>query len=455
MTEDGTFRFDAQSGDLYHDLDNASVLVEGSPAGDYLVETRVQLSVPPEGEGYNFAQAGLVIYGDVDRYIKLVVVAIDATRQTEFGKETPGGVRYGSTLVGPPGEWVSLRIVRRSAETGERYTAYTSRDGLMWVRGGTWTHDLGADARIGLVAMGASGHHATFDYVRVYSVGQGNPDQHAFADDDFHETWARTDKPVEELEGEAEHTWIWGPEPMTTGIPERYDDAPDGHRLVQYFDKSRMEITNPDAFDDDLWYVTNGLLVWEMVNGWWQVGDVALDESPEPANVNIAGDPGEHPTYADISTFGLLGSPGAAPGVVITNFFTNTGEVEQRQELEGYDVTVAHYESETGHSIALPFWEFMNAEAMVFIEALDAEDVMGGDGEYVTEKLFDNPFYATGYPITEAYWSRVRVAGEERDVLWQCFERRCLTYTPDNPAGFQVEASNAGQHYYRWRYGGE
>ncbi len=97
----------------------------------------------------------------------------------------------------------------------------------------------------------------------------------------------------------------------------------------------------------------------------------------------------------------------------------------------------------------------MNADATVFIEALDGEDVMGGDGEYVTEKLFDNPFYATGYPITEAYWSRVRVAGEERDVLWQCFERRCLTYTPDNPARFQVEASNAGQHYYRWRYGGE
>src|SRR5690606_18565814 len=30
--------------------------------------------------------------------------------------------------------------------------------------------------------------------------------------------------------------------------------------------------------------------------------------------------------------------------------------------------------------------------------------------------------------------------------------RRCLTYTPDNPPGWQVEAGNVGQHYYEWRY---
>ncbi|MEZ4520625.1 MAG: hypothetical protein R3A46_03120 [Thermomicrobiales bacterium] len=34
----------------------------------------------------------------------------------------------------------------------------------------------------------------------------------------------------------------------------------------------------------------------------------------------------------------------------------------------------------------------------------------------------------------------------------QCFERRCLTYTPGNPEGFIVEAGNVGQHYYSWRY---
>jgi DNA-binding beta-propeller fold protein YncE len=47
------------------------------------------------------------------------------------------------------------------------------------------------------------------------------------------------------------------------------------------------------------------------------------------------------------------------------------------------------------------------------------------------------------------------VGGVYKDVLMQCFERRCLTYTPDNPEGWQVEAGNVGQHYYQWRYGGD
>ena len=38
-------------------------------------------------------------------------------------------------------------------------------------------------------------------------------------------------------------------------------------------------------------------------------------------------------------------------------------------------------------------------------------------------------------------------------MLIQCFERRCLTYTPGNPDGWQVEAGNVGQHYFHWRYG--
>jgi arabinan endo-1,5-alpha-L-arabinosidase len=40
------------------------------------------------------------------------------------------------------------------------------------VRGGTWTHDLGPDESIGLVAMGGSGFTAYFDYVRVYRLNQ-------------------------------------------------------------------------------------------------------------------------------------------------------------------------------------------------------------------------------------------------------------------------------------------
>jgi arabinan endo-1,5-alpha-L-arabinosidase len=174
---------DTQAADLYVDSNNASVLTRPAPDGNYVVETKVRLSVPAEGCCFNYVQAGLVIYGSDDAFVKLATVSIWNTRQSEFAKEVavvPAGYpRYGNTVVGPPGEWTWLRIVAREdvadsvggAYGGtERYTAYTSHDGLTWTRGGTWTHQLGDDARVGLVAMGGSGFRADFAYVRASHV---------------------------------------------------------------------------------------------------------------------------------------------------------------------------------------------------------------------------------------------------------------------------------------------
>jgi arabinan endo-1,5-alpha-L-arabinosidase len=170
----GAFSFDTQGADLFEDSDNASVLTRPLPGGNYVVETKLRLNLPPEGCCFNYVQAGLVIYGDDDRYVKLTHVSIWETRQTEFAKEVPAGTpglpRYGNTVVGPPGDWTYLRIVRRQHAGEEQYTAYTSQDGEHWVRGGTWTHELGGDAQLGLVAMGGTGFTAEFDYVRVYRL---------------------------------------------------------------------------------------------------------------------------------------------------------------------------------------------------------------------------------------------------------------------------------------------
>ena len=81
-----------------------------------------------------------------------------------------GYPRYGNTVVGAPGEWTYLRIVKRNQAGEEHYTAYTRTDGLTWVRGGTWTHELGSDTSIGLVSMAGSNFTAEFDYVRVYKL---------------------------------------------------------------------------------------------------------------------------------------------------------------------------------------------------------------------------------------------------------------------------------------------
>jgi hypothetical protein len=67
-------------------------------------------------------------------------------------------------------------------------------------------------------------------------------------------------------------------------------------------------------------------------------------------------------------------------------------------------------------------------------------------------RLFDPEFAVTGLPVTAPFWTTVPVEGEPRNVLLQCFERRCLTYAPDNPKGWQVEMGNIGLHYYQWRY---
>ena len=189
----GVLEVEIQAADTFVDVDNAYVLLHDAPRGDYVVETRVRVSVPDEGCCYNFAQAGIGIWGDEDNLLKLTNTSIWNTRQTEWAKEIgdevapEGWNRYGNTVVGPPSEeWTYLRIAVEELTGAEReaaggdthgYTAYTSQDGTTWVKGGTWTHSLGADAQIALFAMGLvdpmQNFTAEFDYVRVYTVKGG------------------------------------------------------------------------------------------------------------------------------------------------------------------------------------------------------------------------------------------------------------------------------------------
>jgi hypothetical protein len=257
----------------------------------------------------------------------------------------------------------------------------------------------------------------------------------------FERTWSRTDKPV--ADRAVVRTWMWGPAAHTVSFTERYLEAPNGQRVVQYFDKSRMEITNPGGDRNSIWYVTNGLLVVELITGRMQVGDNAFEQRA-PAQVNVAGDfdDPDGPTYA---TFGpLRAAAPLADGARVVQRVNRDGQVWQDDALAGYGVTAAHRVQVPGidHQVASPFWAFMNSSGTVY-----------DDGRTTHATLFENPFYATGLPITEAYWATVRVDGTPRDVLMQCFERRCLTYTPGNPIEWQVEAGNVGLHYVVWRYG--
>jgi hypothetical protein len=257
----------------------------------------------------------------------------------------------------------------------------------------------------------------------------------------FQGVWERTDKPV--ADGLVGRTWQWGPQANSLALDEPYAESPGGEREVQYYDKSRMEITQPTTGDPaSIWYVTNGLLVVELMSGRLQLGDNTFEQHPA-ASVNVAGDSDDTSGPAYASMAGLRSAAALADGVTITQTVDRGGAAGNDGQYASYGVTAAYRVTAPGidHQIASPFWSFMNATGPVYENGVTSEAL-----------LFENPYFATGLPITEAYWARIKVGGVVKPVLLQCFERRCLTYTPDNPTGWQVEQGNVGQHYYQWRY---
>jgi protocatechuate 3,4-dioxygenase beta subunit len=258
------------------------------------------------------------------------------------------------------------------------------------------------------------------------------------ATDAFQNVWERTDYPVQQ--GETERTWLWGPGANTPLMQEEYAEAPDGLRDVQYFDKSRMEMPWNDVDPDSPWYITQGLLARELMTGELQLGDNTF-EYHAPSQRPAAGDPDgvTAPTYATMGQF--IGATPRAQGTVINQAVDNAGQVSEYAELAQYGVYDGYYVDITDQHVASVFWEFMNSSGTIF-----------ENGEFAHGDVFENPFYAIGLPLTPAFWAEVKVADVKQDVLIQCFERRCLTFTPENDPAWQVESGNIGQHYYHWRY---
>ncbi len=263
-----------------------------------------------------------------------------------------------------------------------------------------------------------------------------------FADPAFSTVWQRTDKLVQD--GKTARTWFWGPTPGAVQ-QEDYSDASGGKRLVQYFDKSRMEINNPGGDKTSKFYVTNGLLSVELISGKIAVGDGKYQNATAAA-INMTGDAGDTkaPTYAAFA--GVSNTPlgdhkqADKTGQNVGNTIDVRGRVFS--DTTGLPaVKLAKFVPETGHNIAEPFWTFLNQQGPVL-----------EGGVQKTAALIDPWFYASGFPISDPYWAKQTVGGKISDVLIQAFERRVLTYTPTNPAGFQVEMGNIGQHYYDWRY---
>jgi hypothetical protein len=254
----------------------------------------------------------------------------------------------------------------------------------------------------------------------------------------------RTDALV--ASGSVSRGYYWGPAPGFTGY-EDYLEGPNAVHLVQYFDKSRMEINNPEANPNDSFFVTNGLLTVELISGRVQVGASAYTER-YPACINVTGDPGDQtaPTYASmqrVSNTTLGDHPEQNKvGQATTATYNRTGDVgNDASKANTQEARYAFYDDVTKHNIPSVFWQFLNGRGPIV------------ENGQTREAQLNSPwFYASGRPISEAYWTKATIAGKATDVLLQMYERRALTYVPTNPEGFKVEMGNIGQHYYDWRY---
>lgn len=211
--------------------------------------------------------------------------------------------------------------------------------------------------------------------------------------------------------------------PSDPTMPRPCDPTPDSaRRLVQYFDKGRMELNSGPGRGTT---ITSGLLVREMITGNVQLGDTSFMQRA-PAELSVAGDPDTaFPRYRDLGV-GAPVSVTTPVGAQVQSVVGPNGATTATNLPPDPAASVSQTDSVTGRAIPRIFADFRTR--------------MGVD--------------VVGVAISEPFWAMVNIGGVPRLVLIQAFERRVLTYNAANPPAFQVEFGNVGQHYYHWRYGG-
>ncbi len=275
----------------------------------------------------------------------------------------------------------------------------------------------------------------------------GQPD---FGSRGMAELWMETEYPV--VTGEAKRSHYYGPlillrceEPYEEGIQEEGSNF-SGKRPVAYLDKARLEETSPNS-------ISSGLLAKELITGRRQMGENSFRQFPA-AEVPVAGDnvASDAPTYRSFANVATIADPTvnraqSRQGQRVVETLNRAGATGTDPLLGDYGVTLAEYNQELGHNIASVFVEFFNRSGVV---AQFDED--GKLTYWERSPLLIRWTDTMGFPIAEPYWAKVPVGGVTKWVLIQPFERRVLTYTPDNDPVFRVEMGNIGLHYKVWRH---
>jgi hypothetical protein len=165
-----------------------------------------------------------------------------------------------------------------------------------------------------------------------------------------------------------------------------------------------------------------------MVKGQLQIGDANFQTVAPPA-IPIAGDPDNPgPTYAQLATTAkaLFDASSDHVGAYAQAAVSGTGTISVSNATQTEPATFAIFDAATKHNVPRVFADFRNKAGVLTV----------------------------GFALCEPFYATVKVGGAQKSVMVQVFERRVLTFTASNPAAFQVEMGNIGQHYYQWRYGG-
>jgi hypothetical protein len=198
-----------------------------------------------------------------------------------------------------------------------------------------------------------------------------------------------------------------------------------------------MEVNNPQGNKDDPYYVTNGLLTTEMIAGEIQLGDSETVKASVPCTIPVAGDPRKDnpltPGYSTLAAVSSLHGENQSPNKVgqPVNQSIDVNGIVSVDSAHGTLSKYAAFASQTGHNIPDLFWSYLQG----------MQSTYGFDWTFVL-----------GYPISEAYWTQMRVSGKEMPVMIQAYQRRVLTYVPDFPPEWRIQMGNVGQHYFEWRY---
>ncbi len=256
----------------------------------------------------------------------------------------------------------------------------------------------------------------------------------------FRALWERFDRPV--LEHQALRDLTWGDKPIAT-FREPYSSSPGGSRLVQYYAKGRMEVTNPAQPKSDPWYVSSGLLVREMLSGKIEIGPGRF-ENRSPAQEPLFGEPmpPRTVTYSSLArVVTLLGNVRVdnKVGRPIYEKLAYDGTIEADLGMAVYDQRYGEFDREGNHNVA-----------RAFVDLLSRIDLIYENGTLTRAQLYT--VRDIGVPISEPYWIRVTLNGRVQDALVQAFERRVLVFLPeaDEP---KVRIADSGLHYLAWRYG--